>query len=33
MYDELASNLKSLSSQLKEAAGGMTNNELEAEIA
>ena len=32
-YDGLATNLKSLQSQYKEAAGGMTNTELEAEIA
>ena len=31
-YDGLATNLKSLQSKLKEANGGMTNNELEAEI-
>ena len=32
-YDGLATSLKSLQGSLKEANGGMTNTELEAEIA
>jgi hypothetical protein len=32
-YDALATSLKSLQGSLKEANGGMTNTELEAEIA